>query len=236
VKTYVIKERFRTIQGEGFHVGTPALFIRFAGCNMWNSAEDDRERDAVRNRAACPRWCDTDFVGGERLTADQVVDHAAASRPTPLVVLTGGEPLLQVDVPLLAAVHRAMPEATIAIETNGTVRPSWWWNDDEVRGPGYPVVQVVDGWQHVAPRPWMTMSPKRARYETVLPWADELKLVVPDYDPRDWEDFPARHRFVQPRADRSVRDENQEFLAASWVAGGTRWRLSLQTHKIVRMP
>lgn len=229
MKTYMVKERFRTIQGEGYHVGTPALFIRLAGCNMWSGRAEDRDRDADRHRAACPRWCDTDFVGGTRMTAEQVCDTPVGGHPTPLIVLTGGEPLLQIDGELLHELAVAYPEARIAIETNGTVRPEWFPLDGTARSicwDAEPIVRV----------PWITLSPKRSRSETVLPWADEIKLVVPDYDPRDWEDFPARHRFVQPRAHGVTRDEDQEHLAASWVAANSRWRLSLQTHKIVRMP
>jgi 7-carboxy-7-deazaguanine synthase len=237
MRTYLVKERFRTIQGEGFHTGTPALFIRLAGCNMWNGRDEDRERDAQRNRARCPAWCDTDFVGGDRMTAREVCDLPGGSRPVPLIVITGGEPLLQVDPELLCQLENAYPEAQVAIETNGTLRPEWFpldgtashfiWDQYDERRPSTGLL---------VRRPWITLSPKRGRAETLLPWADEIKLVTPDYSPAEWEDFPARHRYVQPRAHGVTRDEGNEHVAAMWVADNHRWKLSLQLHKVVRMP
>lgn len=221
MKTYAIKDVFRTIQGEGYHVGTPALFVRFAGCNMWSGYDEDRIRDAVRNEAECPRWCDTDFRPDDarKMTADEIAAVVAErTKGARLVVLTGGEPLLQLDENLLHAIHVAYPAATIAIETNGTVAPRF---DAETM-----------------PWLWLTLSPKRARAHTRLPWAHELKLVVPAYEVDEWDGYSAAHRFVQPLAHGPDRDYKTESLIAQQLAlrGDGTWRLSLQTHKIVGVP
>lgn len=219
MKRYIVKESFRTIQGEGYHVGTPSIFIRLAGCNMWSGREEDRERDSKRNLAHCPRWCDTDFVGGTKLTAGGVAKLIEDAPRVPLIVLTGGEPLLQVDEELLAALWWEMPGARVAIETNGSVRPSWM------------PPSSVDAPSNL----WITMSPKQQRASVQLTWANEIKLVWPDYDPADWSDFTADHRFVSPRADRTIRDISNEQDAARYVAEQGTWRLSLQTHKVTGM-
>lgn len=219
-KTYIVKESFRTVQGEGFHAGTASMFIRFASCNMWSGEEEDRVRDAVRNEAECPRWCDTDFRpgGAFKCTSDEVAALVRDHR-VPHIVLTGGEPLLQVDQELLLALQDVAPDAVIAIETNGTVMPKFNLPD----GPEY-----TDG------KLWLTLSPKRSRVRTLLPWAHELKLVVPAYDPAEWEDYPSLHKFVAPQAYGEVRNTKLETKVANWVAyGDGKWRLSLQTHKIV---
>lgn len=217
MRKYAIKEMFRTIQGEGFHAGTPALFIRFAGCNMWSGHDADRLRDAQRNHAQCPLWCDTDFVGGMHMTAGELGSTVDGQGAVPLIVLTGGEPMLQVDDDILDALHDAAPEARIAIETNGTVKPKFGYDD---RLP-------PNGWL------WITMSPKLARERTVLKRASELKLVYPAYQPSEWQDFPAHHYFVQPCADQTIRQPEVERQAAEFVTNNYRWRLSLQTHKVL---
>lgn len=224
-RTYTVKEVFSTIQGEGFHVGTPALFVRFAGCNMWSGLEEHRDRDAIRNEARCPRWCDTDFVGGEKYDAKSLA-FAIQKELMPgvtHVVLTGGEPLLQVDQYLLHWILMASPQLRhVAIETNGTVAP-----DFDYTSP------ARDS------RIWITMSPKRSRLDVKLARADEVKVVMPDYAPDAWRDFPADHYFVQARADRKVRSEDVERDVVTFVGNQGepgRWRLSLQTHKIVGIP
>lgn len=212
--TYVIKEYFRTIQGEGFHTGTPALFIRFAGCNMWSGKEGHRIRDARLNNAQCPKWCDTDFNGGMRMSREEIVGIVHAN-PVPLVVLSGGEPMLQLDEDLMDDLCDIGP--TIAIETNGTVKPKF---------TGLPRRRL-----------WITLSPKRPRSETVLLRASELKLVVPDYSRGEWEDFPAEHYYAQPRANGTIRDTLNEKATASLITReGGKWKLSLQTHKILGVP
>lgn len=217
MRSYTIKEMFRTVQGEGFHTGTAALFIRFAGCNMWNGHDEDRMRDAQRNQAQCPLWCDTDFVGGTKMTAVEIREYVESQKAVPLIVLSGGEPLLQVDDDLLCVLHDAAPEARIAIETNGTARPLFTYDK---KLPG-------NGWL------WITLSPKRRRDRTVITCASELKLVYPAYDPSEWADFNAQHFFLQPCADQTVRQLEVERAAAAYVTNNYRWRLSLQTHKVL---
>lgn len=214
-KSYAVKEMFRTIQGEGFHAGTPALFIRFAGCNMWSGDEADRERDAVRNQAECPRWCDTDFVGGEKLTVEDIGKYVEHEDAVPLIVLTGGEPMLQVDDKLLDVLFDAAPEARVAIETNGSVRPRF----------GYDKLLPERG------RLWFTLSPKQPRDMVVLDRASEIKLVWPAYNATDWADFRAHHHYLQPVADKTVLQPSVEREAAAVIAKQYRWKLSLQTHK-----
>lgn len=224
--TYAIKEMFRTIQGEGFHVGTPAYFVRFAGCNMWSGRPYDRERDAIRTGAECPRWCDTDFVGGDKMSAWDIAKRIVASPAVPLIVLTGGEPLLQVDEELLDVLTDQVPEARIAIETNGTVEPKF-------ARPSWGETRQADRQRSI---PWITLSPKLSRERTKLEWANEVKLVVPDYAIADWQDFKADHWFVSPRALTTGRDVDAEAAAALLVRDNYRWRLSLQTHKVLGVP
>jgi organic radical activating enzyme len=220
--TYAVKSIFRTIQGEGFHAGRAAVFVRFAGCNMWTGKDATRARDAERQGAQCPLWCDTDFVGGEKLSALDIAERVGElANGATLVVLTGGEPLLQVDEALIKAFYGATT-ATIAIETNGSL--------------------AID--RNFGPLVWVTLSPKLTRERMQLERADEIKVVYPAYDPADWDDFPADHRFVQPcdpsamlaikgltKARRNVRD-----LAVNYVMEHPRWRLSLQTHKDLGIP
>lgn len=229
MRRYAVKEIFRTIQGEGVNTGRPALFIRFAGCNLWSGREHDRERDAVRNDAACPRWCDTDFFRGTPQTAEQIAEHvrSAADGGYKLVVLTGGEPMLQLDTELLTAMRNAGPAITFAVETNGLTPPA----------PG--VVPLLD---HIC------VSPKGPPSALLIRHGMELKVVVPDYDP---EEFIAdgvagnfRHLFVQPRDDGGLHtaepggraiavDTTGYNVALSFLATHPGWRLSAQTHKLL---
>ena len=209
---YSVKELFYTLQGEGAQTGRPAVFCRFAGCNLWSGREPDRAQ------AVC-RFCDTDFVGtdgkggGRFDSADALAEAVAAMWPrgvggTPLVVCTGGEPLLQLDRPLVDAFHRLGIE--IAVETNGTQKPP--------RG--------ID---------WICVSPK-AGADWVLRAGDELKLVYPQdgLDPSAFEALPFRHFFLQPM-DGAERERNTR-LAVDYCLHHPRWRLSLQTHKVVGIP
>lgn len=209
---YTVKAIFPTIQGEGCAMGMPALFVRMAGCNMWSGIESKREDDAVRNRADCPRWCDTDFRGGTGHTAEELVAEITAQLVQPLIVITGGEPLLQVDQELVDALLKVTRPAgvRIAFETNGTVAAQF---DQDNRGL------------------WVTMSPKRSRAETVLTHCDELKLVYPPYDPEQWEDFPARHRWVQPVDSREIGIGEVNRRCVDFVLAHRDWRLGSQAHK-----
>jgi 7-carboxy-7-deazaguanine synthase (Cx14CxxC type) len=210
--SYSVKELFYSLQGEGANAGRPAVFCRFAGCNLWSGREDDRAS------ATC-RFCDTDFVGtdgpgGSRFA--RAADLATAVSATwrgegggrPFVVCTGGEPLLQMDDALVAALHDAGFE--IAVETNGTQLPP----------PG------ID---------WICVSPK-AGADWVLRAGNELKLVYPQegIDPASLEALDFEHFFLQPM-DGAERARNTQ-LAIAYCLAHPAWRLSLQTHKIVGIP
>lgn len=222
MKTYTVKETFRTIQGEGRHAGTPAIFLRLAGCNLWSGRDEDRLENAVTNVASCPKWCDTDFRGGTKMNAEQVRE-AVNLRDVGqlLLVITGGEPLLQVDASLLDALYK--PGRMVAIETNGTVRPKWL-------GEVYAPLGEV----------WITMSPKVERRRIMMPLSmvSELKLVWPDYLTADWLDAPVKHKYLQPRAKGPIRDETYERSLAQHLSDGhyPGWIMSLQQHKVVEVP
>jgi 7-carboxy-7-deazaguanine synthase len=209
--TYSVKELFKTLQGEGAQAGRAAVFCRFAGCNLWSGREEDRAQ------AIC-RFCDTDFVGadgdggGKFADADSLAEAIARSWNGPAerrhVVFTGGEPLLQLDDDLIAAVHARGFE--IAIETNGTLQPP----------PG------ID---------WVCVSPK-AGAPFVLKSGNELKLVFPQdgIDPKALESLNFDHFWVQPM-DGPARAANTEAAVAFCLANPI-WRLSLQTHKVIGIP
>ena len=210
--SYQVKEIFMTLQGEGARTGRPAVFLRFSGCNLWSGREEDRAM------AAC-RFCDTDFVGtdgshgGKYPSAEvlaEAVERAWEKRETSsrYVVCTGGEPLLQLDEALLAALHAKGFE--VAIETNGTM----------------PVPEGVD---------WVCVSPK-ASAEFVAREGQELKLVYPQEsaEPERYAGLSFRHFFLQPMDGPEVRKNTA--LAAQYCAAHPQWRLSLQTHKLLGIP
>jgi len=210
---YAAKAIFYTLQGEGANTGRPAVFCRFAGCNLWSGREDDRA-------SAICNFCDTDFVGndgpggGQFATAAALADAVAAHWPhsqttaRPLVVCTGGEPLLQMDQPFVDALHARGFE--IAIETNGTRLPP--------RG--------ID---------WICVSPK-AGADCVLRAGHELKLIFPQHgaEPVRFEELDFRHFFLQPM-DGPERERNTR-LAVQYCLDHPRWRLSLQTQKWLGIP
>ncbi len=208
---YSVKEIYLTLQGEGWHTGRPAVFCRFAGCNLWSGREADRAD------AQC-RFCDTEFVGtdgpggGVFERAEDLVQAVAAKWPhngaRPFVVCTGGEPLLQLDGPLIEALHAEGFE--VAVETNGTLS----------------VPDAID---------WVTVSPK-AGTELAQVTGDELKLVYPqaDAEPHAFEGLDFRHFMLQPM-DGDKRAENTQ-MALAYCLAHPRWRLSLQTHKIMGIP
>jgi 7-carboxy-7-deazaguanine synthase len=210
--TYIVKEIFYTLQGEGANTGRAAVFCRFTGCNLWTGREEDRAD------ATC-QFCDTDFVGtdgpggGRFATAEDLAAAVAAAWPesTPgrrFVVCTGGEPLLQLDPGLLAALHREGFE--IAVETNGTQPPQ----------------EGID---------WLCVSPK-AGSTLVVHGGDELKLVFPQVgaEPDRFERLGFRHFFLQPM-DGPEREANTR-AALRYCLAHPRWRLSLQTHKLLGIP
>jgi 7-carboxy-7-deazaguanine synthase len=213
-QVYRVKELFYTLQGEGRNAGRAAVFCRFSGCNLWSGREEDRHKGP-----SCSRWCDTDFRGtdgdgggvfaGPTQLAVAIVNtwaHAPGGRP--FVVMTGGEPLLQLDDPLIDAVHAAGFE--IAIETNGTL----------------PVPAGVD---------WVCVSPK-AGTELVVRTGDEMKVVYPQVgaEPERFADLAFGFFYLQPM-DGPDRERNTR-LAVEYCLAYPQWRLSLQTHKLLGIP
>ncbi|QQD21984.1 7-carboxy-7-deazaguanine synthase [Venatoribacter cucullus] len=223
-KTYRVKEAFYTLQGEGAQAGRPAVFCRFSKCNLWNGREDSRAG------AICD-FCDTDFIGtdgqnggqysGTELTALIISLWPDLSAGEPYVVCTGGEPLLQLDEPLIEQLHSA--GFSIGVETNGTL----------------PAPAGID---------WLCVSPKGAS-EVVLTECDELKLVYPQTEapPERFSTFRARHYYLQPLADyrpqlltsdriQAANDglsRNNTAAAVAYCLAHPQWKLSLQTHKLL---
>ncbi len=210
--SYAVKEIFYTLQGEGANAGRPAIFCRFAGCNLWSGREDDRAT------AVC-QFCDTDFVGTDGLgggrftTAAELAASIVSNWPKdaadpPFIVLTGGEPLLQVDRDLLERLHDH--RCVVAIETNGTMAAP----------------TQLD---------WICVSPK-AGSELVQRAGHELKLVHPQdgVDPEDFLPLPFQHFFLQPK-DGPDRSENTA-RCIRYCLDHPRWRLSVQTHKVLGIP
>lgn len=210
--SYAVKEMFLTLQGEGLQAGRRAVFIRFAGCNLWSGREQDRAE------AQC-RFCDTDFVGVDGAGGGRFADAEALAKEArafwddgldsevgrPFAVMTGGEPTLQLDAEAIGALHAQGFE--IAIETNGT----------------NPVPAGVD---------WICVSPK-AGTDIVQKAGDELKLVWPQagVDPDELEGWDFRYRLVQPMDGVGLGDTRQACI--DFVLAHPAWRLSLQTHKMI---
>lgn len=214
---YAVKEIFYSLQGEGAQVGRPAVFCRFAGCNLWSGLERDRA-------AAVCNFCDTDFVGTEGPdggifeTADALAiavsrcwpeteSAMATSQSRPLVICTGGEPLLQLDEPAIAALHDHGLE--VAVETNGT----------------RPIPDGID---------WLCVSPK-ANAELVVHSGDELKLIYPQpgAEPELYSALNFRHFFLQPMDGPALAENTRQVVA--YCLSHPRWRLSLQTHKLLSL-
>ena len=210
--TYSVKEIFLTLQGEGAQAGRRAVFLRFSGCNLWTGREQDRAT------AIC-QFCDTDFVGtdgeggGKFATPEALADAVAATwgagvSGTPYVVITGGEPMLQLDEALIDALHAHGFE--VGVESNGTL----------------PATPGID---------WLCISPK-AGSDVIQRSGNELKLVWPQPG-SDWasmEDWAFDHFLIQPM-DSASRDANLK-ASIDFVMDHPRWRLSLQTHKALGLP
>jgi 7-carboxy-7-deazaguanine synthase len=207
---YAVKEIFLTVQGEGAQAGRTSVFCRFAGCNLWSGREADRA-------AAQCRFCDTDFVGtdgargGRYASADELADAIATewgqTRDNRFVVLTGGEPLLQVDAALIEALHtRAF---SIAVETNGTIAPP----------------KGLD---------WICVSPK-AGTDLRIKAGNELKLVFPQVDapPEAFEALAFERLSLQPMDGPELKENTA--LAIAYCLAHPRWRLSVQIHKLVNI-
>lgn len=210
--TYSVKEIFYTLQGEGANAGKPAVFCRFTGCNLWSGREEDRATSVCR-------FCDTDFIGttgvngGKFSAATELVEVIAQEWPAHdvqhrFVVITGGEPLLQLDKDLIEALHAA--NFRIAVETNGTVLAP----------------EGID---------WICVSPK-SNSALLLQSGHELKLVYPQAEnhPEQFEALDFKHFLLQPM-DGPDRARNTQ-LAIEYCKTNPRWNLSIQTHKVLGIP
>ena len=231
-KRYAVKAVWRTLQGEGAWAGRPAVFVRFAGCNMWTGREEDR----LQGLAPCSLWCDTDFrkAGSTKLSVEKLVQEVkqvaagnvedpARGEPIRFCVLTGGEPLLQADAALIEKLHAA--RFVVAVETNGTVALADAFGDEKA-------------WPD-----WIVCSPKLPERHIVLEVMDELKLVVPDYRPEAYVHVAARvrrHRlgsesyrylWLQPEDGPRLRAATR--LAVALALAHPLWRVSVQTHKVM---
>jgi len=206
--TYSVKEIFYTLQGEGAHTGRPAIFCRFTGCNLWSGREGDR-------KSSICQFCDTDFIGtdgenGNKFnSAGELASFVASFWPKecsekPYVVCTGGEPLLQIDDPLIKAFHAQGLE--IAIETNGTIKAP----------------KGID---------WICVSPK-ADSELMQLTGNELKLVYPQEknNPQNFEHLSFDNFYIQPLDNEKLNENIQKSIA--YCQENPKWHLSLQTHKI----
>jgi len=206
--SYSVKEIYLTIQGEGFHTGKHAVFCRFSGCNLWTGLEKDRKK------AIC-NFCDTDFVGTDGINGskypnaellaneiDKVWDKDINEK---LVVFTGGEPLLQLDKPLVDLLHKK--KFKVAIETNGTILPP----------------ENID---------WICVSPKQGA-DFNLKYGNELKLVYPQkgLEPKNFKHLDFDHFFLQPMDGKDL--QRNILQSVSYCIENPLWRLSLQTHKIM---
>lgn len=211
---YAVKEAFLTLQGEGYHAGRRAVFVRFAGCNVWSGRDEDRARDTAKG--CCAAWCDTDFrgtdgVNGGSYSAQRLADKVEELWGAPLgphdrvVVLTGGEPSLVVDDVLVSALHnRGM---SVHVETNGSRT----------------LPKAID-WVTLSPKPPMPIVDQRY---------DEVKCIIPAVNPLDYAGLALR-RYVQPLDG----DNRAQSLATTidFVMRNPEWRLSLQTHKLAGIP
>ena len=208
---YSVKEIYYTLQGEGFYTGRPSVFLRFTGCNLWSGKEKDRKK------AICD-WCDTDFIGndginGAKYLGSEIIKIIKTLWPKkeqskPYIVFTGGEPLIQLDNELIERVHKAGFE--IGVETNGTMTPP----------------SGID---------WICVSPK-ARSNFILKKGNELKVVFPQYEfnPLDHENLEFEHFFIQPMDGLNQKENIRK--SEDFVLKYPRWKLSIQTHKILGIP
>ena len=208
---YSVKEIYFTFQGEGYHTGRPAVFCRFSGCNLWSGREEDRAN------AVC-KFCDTDFWGtdgveGGKYSLEKLVEKCEQIwnkefDQQPYIVFTGGEPALQLDEALIKALHAKNFE--IAIETNGTLA----------------LPEDID---------WICMSPK-ANTELVVKKGNELKLIYPQtgIDPKDVEHFDFEHYYLQPMDSPTQAENTMEVV--KYCNLNPKWRISIQTHKLLNIP
>ena len=226
-RRYRVKEIWRTLQGEGAFAGRPAVFVRLAGCNLWSGYEADRVRDAARSGAYCPLWCDTDFTkeNSYRYSAQEIAQRVLEmAGDVRFCVVTGGEPLLQIDPAFVSALQHA--GLFVAIETNGTV-------------------SLASRFGTGAAPDWIVCSPKHPESRLVLETFDELKIVVPDYHPQHYTGFVKRQRvhtlagapapllWLQPEDGPRQAEAMQN--AIEWSLQWPQWRVSVQTHKVLNV-
>ena len=227
-QTYAIKEIYKSLQGEGFHTGRRCVFVRFAGCNVWTGQEKHRKRDTMNG--VCAAWCDTDFVGtdgrnGGRLTTKEIIRavdaempgnaHTAPNRGKPFVVLTGGEPGLQITGWLVDAFHDAGYD--VHVETNGSVR----------------LPATID-WVTLSPKPPMPVRITRVDEVKII---HELTMNFEDLERFYRRDLPPNRHFLQP----CFTEDKKQFaintnVARLAVQNSGWWRLSIQTHKTIGIP
>jgi len=217
---YALVECFKTLQGEGVNAGRSAIFVRFAGCNLWTGRDEHRERDAERTGAHCPRFCDTDFVVRERVEHDELVSKIRALLPAAMVVFSGGEPFLQLTLALVRDCKRM--GLFTCIETNGLCLPD---------------PDLLYELEHVC------VSPKLADPMIQVRRGHELKVVWPRYKPEDYAELSRgfMHKLVSPEAatskvGKSLTVASNERSAAQWCMHNPTWRLSLQMHKHLEIP
>lgn len=225
--SFLVKEMFRTLQGEGRWAGTPSVFVRLAGCNIWSGHEQDRQPDSETSGTKCPLFCDTDFVGGDRVEVDELAERIFQMSRSQFglvrhVVFTGGEPLVQLNrhPELFDEVRKRMSWPRLAIETNGTL----------------PLHARLKG-----NIDWICVSPKRRLEELALRSGDELKVVFPSYDPLSYG--PIKNNFREllvspefpPAAGSLVKKDILE-RAVQFCLEHPDWKLSLQQHKYLDIP
>lgn len=253
MKNYGLKEMFLTLQGEGTHAGELAVFIRFTGCNLWNGK--DTPEDRAKGKGACARWCDTDFFSGKPLSAGEIAEQAAAlwdaphiEEHEPLVVLTGGEPLLQVDIGFIGALRRAFinkhhTAVMLAVETNGTVfDEAALFGDPENIDPTY---RTNDD-----PIDFVACAPKVGG-DVVIPYANEVKVVLGIHEQnftmddvkRMQDQLTADRVFLQPLdpsfrggglviAQRLEEYKRNVELCMQYAKRNPSWTVGLQAHKV----
>lgn len=212
-RAYAVHSIFYTLQGEGVNSGQPFVFVRFSGCNVWSGREKDRERDS--KKGVCARWCDTVFAGVDRangggtFTLDELVVSISTMcqvSGTPRVLFTGGEPLLQLDEPLLRQLETR--SAFCAVETNGSL----------------PIPHGLH-WVTLSPKPPMPVHPS-------ITQVDELKLVYPDVNPSDYANIETNHRWVTPRS----MERETMVQAVAFCKANPEYRLNIQDHKVLNIP
>lgn len=209
MKAYQIKEIFGpTIQGEGSHTGTSVKFLRFSGCNKWSGREKDKAESVC--------WfCDTDFFGGERLSIQDICTRLEALGPCKSLVISGGEPTLQVDEALLKALTELNYQ--LHLETNGSKA----------------LGALAAYFTHI------TMSPKQKRSDTQLEACHDLKILYPSpieaVNPQDFQDFPAKNYYLQP-LDLPGKTKQHTTEALNYCLKYPNWKLSLQIHKMLGVP